>query len=789
VPRRRSDLPYLFGEAADLRIIEDTTIESVECELRKDCNFTWALDLTLISLDSELEDDIRKEALEELEHLFADDTTVIRVENVLYSKPLPEEADLNGALRLCNSEPTAEFLRRLESHQPSIASVNQLWESIPSKTFGSHDNRSAFKHIAVKEGLFRDLVILDTPASVSALLLKAGLKQSVQRLPNHRQVLQAWSAPFRQSHKTPNIIKEEVEQTGPEERSFGKRRIDRRAVLQEATKRKSVITKAMSRRDLARVQVLTDELVAYQQRYSESRHTAKSLCDLAMEAKALGMNSLQLALTERSISVAPGDGWSWAQYADALLGIGRLDDAFKAYEQAERFGAGVIAKTGRAGVLKAQGQFDRALAAFDEVIEEHPENTVAKNGRAEVLKSQGRFADALAAFDVVIEQHPDDVVAKSGRAEVLKAQGRFADALAAFDEVIEQHPDDIVAKNGRAEVLKAQGRFVDALAAFDEVIEQYPENVVAKTGRAEILKAQGRFADALAAFDKVIEEHPENTVAKNGRAEVLKSQGRFADALAAFDVVIEQHSDDVVAKSGRAEVLKAQGRFADALAAFDEVIEQHPDDVVAKNGRAEVLRIQGQLQDALAAFDEIIKLVPEDEVARTGRSCVLLELNRYEEALESLPTDTPVSMDDWINHHIRGMILLRLGKTTEAIKIFNDGLQNSPFPSTKQYFQGALALSWLRSRDFRKAGEALDAVTSPILQPSANVIRIHAFGAQGNRQRALQAYENLKATPHLLTDELTRELYRQYVLEQNSTKDEEWVFDREVRILLRAEAA
>jgi hypothetical protein len=47
VPRRRSDLPYLFGEAADLRIIEDTTIESVECELRKDCNFTWALDLLL----------------------------------------------------------------------------------------------------------------------------------------------------------------------------------------------------------------------------------------------------------------------------------------------------------------------------------------------------------------------------------------------------------------------------------------------------------------------------------------------------------------------------------------------------------------------------------------------------------------------------------------------------------------------------------------------------------------------------------------------------------------------
>ena len=223
VPRRRSDLPYLFGEAADLRILENTTIESVERELRMDCHFTWALDLTLISLDSELEDDIRKEALEQLEELFAENSTVIRVENVLYSEPLPEEADLTSAFELCDGEalPTVVgFLRRLEEHQSLIEKTNQAWESVPAKTFGNYENRRIFKHTAVKEGLFRNLVILEPSASISTFSDESELKKSVQQLPNHHQVLQAWTAAFYRSRETRDVMKEEDKDSGSAERPF-----------------------------------------------------------------------------------------------------------------------------------------------------------------------------------------------------------------------------------------------------------------------------------------------------------------------------------------------------------------------------------------------------------------------------------------------------------------------------------------------------------------------------------------------------------------------------------------
>jgi tetratricopeptide (TPR) repeat protein len=686
VSRKRSDLPYLFGDAADLRLLENTTTESVISLLTDDSNFTLALDLTLISLDGEVENDIRREALEGIEELFADSSIMERVEHVMYSHLIPDDGNLDGALDICPSElkVVSEFLLRLNERQPSIARVDEAWAAIPTKTFEGSENRNLFRRTAVKEGLFHALATLDSPASLSTFLLKAGLNDSIRQLPNHRQVIGAWVTPFRQSREIPRIVEEDDDALLAPDR-FDRRRIDVRVVLQETNWRKSQVIGAMHRRDLVRVRGLVNELISYQQSYSQSQHAAMSLCDLAMEAKVMGMSSLQLELTERSINIAPGDGWSWTQHADALLQMRRLDEALKASDQAIAFGGGVVAKAGRAEILKAKGHLDDALIVFEQAIKEAPENSVIKNGRAEVLKAQGHYDDALAAFGEVISRDFENVIAKTGRAEVLKAQGRFEAALTAYEDVAIQHPENIFGKAGRAEVLKTMGHFQAALTAYERVIIEHPESIVAKNGRADVLKAQGRFAAALSAYEEVISESPENSFARN------------------------------------------------------------------------------------------------------GRSCALLGLRRYREALESVAVDRPIIVDDWIAYHIRGMILLRMGETSDAIRIFSEGVTSSPFPSTKEYFRGALGLSWLRGREFRKAAEALEEVTSPILQPSANVIRIHAFGAQGERgrARAVEAYENLANTPYLLNDELTQELHHQYVLGQKARRDDEWIFDREVRIFLR----
>jgi tetratricopeptide (TPR) repeat protein len=855
----RADIPYIFGEGLDLRFVADTSIESVRAELKSESNFRLALDLTLISFDSELEEDIRQDAIRDLDGLIRDEETSDRLEGVMYARPLPEDAELEWVLRQDLAAPNAsEFFKTLGLRQSLISDVSAAWDLIPSKVFGGDEQKLDFQRVAVQQGLFRTLVtLLEMGSNISQFLLTAGLDAAITKLRNSREVLQQWAAPFREASQTLVVTPDMVEELRGERAPRRKRGrligLDRPARLRQVNEKKAIISAAIKRRDLDFVRERVDDLVNFQ-RKSESEYLAKSLCDLAMEAKELGMFDLQMELTERSVGEVPDDAWSWAQYGDALLKMGKFDNALYAFKQSEDFGESLVAKTGRALVLKAQGELPAALAAYEEVIrlhpenavakagraevlkaqgklpaalsayeevirlhpedvfaqtgraevlkaqgelpaalaayEEvirlHPENAVAKTGRAEVLKAQGKLPAALAAYEEVIKLHPEDVVVQSGRAEVLKAQGELPAALAAYEEVIRLHPENAVAKNGRAEVLKAQGELPAALAAYEEVIRLHPEDVVAQTGRAEVLKAQGELPAALAAYEEVIRQHPENAVAKNGRAEVLKAQGELPAALAAYEEVIRLHPENAVAKNGRAEVFKAQGELPAALAAYEDVIRLHPENVVAKNGRAEVFKAQGELPAALAAYEEVIRLHPEDAVARNGRSSVLAALGRFDDALKSLPHEIPATLQDWIGYHTRGVILLKMKDRNEAIRILSEGLQHCSWQGQKEYFRATLVVAWLGRGDIKKAKKDLEQIKSADLQPAANVLRLHVFGADGDLENASLAYESLKPTPLLFRNELTTELRRRFILRQQSCHSDEWISEREADLFLLA---
>lgn len=476
VPRKREDVRLLLGESNDAIVIENVSREEIIHWLEIEKSSAMALDLTLISLDPELSDEVRMEAVEALDELLSDADVVARVEKTIYAKPLPAEADLMGALTCCertNAEQSRSFFQRLEYNQPQIRKTRYAWESIPPADFGGAQLKSEFHDLAVREGLFRDLSTSSVDkARIGLFLLNALRNESVRTKLNHRGVLQQWSATLRDSaiDELPKLelareAAEDLTLENVRERRRGRphRRERGDAVLEKVLSQKGLIISAMKRHDYVRAHEVIEELIDFQRKNGKPEHLAKSLCDLAMEAKKLGNNALQLELTSLSVDERPDDAWSWTQHGDALLCNSRLDDAMRAFEEADAFGAGPVANTGRAEVLKAQGRLSEALEAFDTVIALHPDDVVAKTGRAEVLKAQGRLSEALEAFDAAIALHPENVVAKTGRAEVLKAQGRLIEALRYYDMVTTHHLSDQVAQNGRSCVLASLGRYAEAL--------------------------------------------------------------------------------------------------------------------------------------------------------------------------------------------------------------------------------------------------------------------------------------------------------------------------------------
>ncbi|HXO30100.1 MAG TPA: tetratricopeptide repeat protein [Thermoanaerobaculia bacterium] len=503
--------------------------------------------------------------------------------------------------------------------------------------------------------------------------------------------------------------------------------------------------------------------------------------------RALGRLDEALALYDGVIESSPEDEVARSGRADLLRTLNRLGEALSEYNSIiAEFPDSIVARNGRAEVLRSLNRPAEALAAYDAVIGDFPHDVVARNGRAEVLRSLNRPEEALAAYDEAIGAFPRDVVARNGRAEVLRSLNRPEEALAAYDEVIRAFPHNAVARNGRAEVLRSLNRLEEAVVAYDGAIRAFPRDAVARSGRAEVLRSLNRLEEALVAYDGAIRAFPRDAVARSGRAEVLRSMNRPEEALSAYEEAIDAFPQDVVARNGRAEVLRSLNRLDEALAAYDSAIGRFPHSIVARAGHAEVLRSLGRLGEALGAFDEILREHPHDSWSRVARAALLVSLGRLDEAFASLPDQAPVTEDDWVAYHIRGMILLRRGRLDEAAEIFSAGVPGGVTPEQRDYFRSALALTNLRRGRAPAAAEALDKVETRIVDPIANLLRLHAFCLLSQRDLAVEAEGRLAAVSEPGVQEVRSELRRRFLAGGQPLHSEPWILEQETILLLAA---
>ena len=749
-----------------------------------------ALDLALIGLDDDLSLELRDEAQQELESLLADPAVADWLLNLFHLRPLPSEAAVDDALsqaRTPQRRRVRDCLETIVRRQELIAKSWAAWSVIPEGLLHSGGGRQAVVDVALQKDLFvRTLGLLVErqvdKAKFSALLC-------LQTLAGGRQIVEAWLHPLItvNRHQRMPIMEVEARQRKEAKAKPQKQaRYDRDAARRYVEEQKTKIIRSMRSGQWEKASLAVDGMLNYQRRFGGGSYAAKSLCDLAVEAKALGQHRFQLELTSRAIEQNPEDGWAWVQYGNALLINGQLQKAFDAFENGVSFGTLLYGKTGRAEVLKAQSSYSEALTNYAEIILDYPYEVVPQNGRAEVLKAMGRYPEALAAYEATIEAHPQNVVSKAGRAEVLKAMGRYPEALEAYDDIVEAYPQDAVPNNGRAEVLKIIGRYPEALETYEATIEAHPQDVFAKVGRAEVLKAMGRYPEALEAYDDIVEAYPQDAVPNSGRAEVLKIIGRYPEALEAYDATIEAHPQDVFAKVGRAEVLKAMGRYPEALEAYDATIEAHPQNVVSKAGRAEVLKSMGEIPEAARAYASVIEQHPENLVVRSGYAVVLFMLGEYSQALDLLPVTKPEPFGDWIGWHIRGMVLLRRGQIEEALPILEQGANESP-AMNRDYFRTALAMAQSWQENWKSAQEQIIQVSAPELQRVGNVVWLHIHAVRDNREGMEHALTELEqGNPPALVIELTEELRLRFLEKKQGRHDRQWLRERMVDCLALA---
>ncbi|MBI2431891.1 MAG: tetratricopeptide repeat protein [Candidatus Hydrogenedentes bacterium] len=780
VPIPQHRVQGLFQFSYDLKQIDIREFEDLEHILREAWTKARVFRLLLLLLE-EGDSDVKLEAASFCEDAFADGDVLDSTSKRLFSAPIPGGLP-DDVFNYCETNSkTFQILTTVREHQEQIRLLRYAWDQLAEQEFPSAMDAAEFLEALIESGSIREIVTAsDDPAMFGAARFLC--HTSVSQYRNSRSIVDTWLGPF-----FPPKVKRQQLPISPEIGELPNQRPGKRGhvsvhkLYTSVTHQKDIIKSLMKEGDLDRVRSFTQQLVQTQLRTSEPQYAAKSLCDLAQEAKLLKQHSLQLELAQKAVDINPGDGWAHGQVADAFFCLLDFNNAIYHFQQADSYGQETFAKSGQARVLRAQGNLRQALELYTQLLTQElsdQDELLTACARAEVLRDLEKYPEALQAFKDAAARFPDAPLPSIGIGVVLKDMGQLNESLAAYSGSKVRFPEESAAYAGFADVLKELGQLEDAYVAYEEASLFFRNEVIIYCGRADILRRLGRIEAAFRAYEEAIRCFPNDSSPLHGLLQMLVQNGEMERAARAFENAIEKFPRDCYLRNSRAEFLKQYGGLRQGLQAYDETLLLFPGDLFALSARAEILKEMGAHKKAIDAYQRLLEIKPHKERLRHSLAAVLVLSKRYNEAENLIGSGEPRTRSQWVAHHIRGMILLKKGKIDEAILWFRESLERVPFAPEREYFAGALAVALLKKRRFQGAIDAVGDANTPF----ANVLRIHALGEMQRKTDALHRYQMVTQTcPEplaVLRDELAA---RFRLVHSKPRQTNQWIYDQEVR--------
>lgn len=778
---------YFMG-ATDVSEFKIASESLVYEQLELSWKFDRALQLLLILLDKNEDVETSSMAVECLRDFFESNDVLEYVNSSLYASPLPQNADLEKAFNFAvDKERILLLLEDLKKYQKEIQKYSHAWDSISTEIFGSLDSKNEFKRKMIMNGTFKDFVRAGNDrgmfgnAQFNALL-------SLRQTKNYRQVLNAWLEGLKPEHEqTPRIEFELPTNIGDFEQVNDvllKEQKSDYEVFTNVKKQKEGIVQNIRGNNLDLARRFIDDLIDTQKKYSEPTHIAKSLCDLAQEAKNVYNYSFQLELAQRAVSIAPGDGWSHGQLADAYLCLHKYSEALESFSDALSCGEERFGLLGCAKILLEQGNYEAAFDAYYSLREKFSEHSIVWASFAEVLRRMWWLDDALQAYEEAIKRFPEDSVSKCGRAATLTDMGRLDGAIEAYDECIRKLGENEVAVNGKGTVLRKKGEHKAALKLYIEAIKKDKNSYALQYGYAKTLDDSGDFENALKEYDKLCLKYPFEPRAWMAKAELYKATRRFEEAIKLYDDVVDKFPFNQNIKNGRVSVYKKQGLYKLALQTYEINLSKAPYDMIAKAGRADLLKELGEFDTSLKLYGELIKSCPNKRAYQHTKASIHIALGQFDEAEKLLSNiEKPSTQDDWMAYHVKGMLLLKkdTNKIDEVISMFEYALKNCPFNKSLFYFQNALAVAKIKTHEYKTALRLLSDNNTPF----RNVLSLHALGElakndKSNFEKAEIAREclDVDCPPYLIPLMVELE-FRYFKNSEDCKHDEEWIYQQE----------
>jgi|TARA_Y100000031_G_scaffold148427_1_gene184744 tetratricopeptide (TPR) repeat protein len=334
-----------------------------------------------------------------------------------------------------------------------------------------------------------------------------------------------------------------------------------------------------------------------------------------------------IAYFERAADMDPDDHAFFIAFADALLRLGRFEQAQAAYELASELNTrSDYAQVGLARIGLIRGDVDNARILLERVRDRSPRRNDVHTLLAQVYQRLGESAAASRAERLAkvhsrrLQPHSPVVSAMADLAVTARAYSRrgadlarrsdYTAAETAFRQVLNLHDGSPTDFANLAGVLWRLGKRDEALTFFDRGLALDPDHVELLTAKGAAYVDLGQLDRASELLARAIDTDPNFTGAHLGLGRLRFLQRRYALAAGHFGRALLLDPGSYPAYLELSSVYAGNGRLEMAVEALQRLLQIEPEN---EAGLRELGRVQvrlGEYQHARETLERALTLNP-----------------------------------------------------------------------------------------------------------------------------------------------------------------------------------
>lgn len=231
----------------------------------------------------------------------------------------------------------------------------------------------------------------------------------------------------------------------------------------------------------------------------------------------------------------------------------------------------------------ASGDYQTAVALFEDLLDENPSLTLAYLGLGHVYVDMGELSKAEPAFGRAARLEPGNFEAQFGHGEVLQMLGRLVEAVRAYQRALAVKPDSTHVLVNMTTAYLELDMTRSAITAARRAVELAPDDGRARADLGVAYQREGMFDDAIEQYEVAMELLDSDPRIVRNLVECYSAANRFAEAVNAGQVLVKINpAPETWERLGRAYF--RVGDYAASLEAYQQSVELDPDYWAALNG-------------------------------------------------------------------------------------------------------------------------------------------------------------------------------------------------------------